>query len=98
MWSNIYYAIFRAHKKIIFVFLTQILVISTGLIDRRAQTLIGQHLPPISFVSRWGRSFIGSHADSVISREVDKDICTLFQLIAAHNMASFTHPHFDCES
>ena len=26
----------------------------TGLIDRRAQTLIGQHLPPISFVSRYG--------------------------------------------
>ena len=47
---------------------------------------------------RWGRSFIASHADSVISREVDKDTCTLFQLFAVHNMASFTHPHFDRES
>ena len=46
----------------------------------------------------WGRSFIGSHADSVISREVDKDTCTLLQLIAAHSMASFTHPHFGRES
>ena len=38
------YALTKAHKKLIFVFLTQIIVISTGLIDRRAQTLIGQHL------------------------------------------------------
>ena len=33
------------------VFLAQIIVISTDLVDRRAETPIGQHLPPIAFVS-----------------------------------------------
>ena len=43
---------------------------TTGLIDRRAQTLIGQHLPPM-MTHLIG--LIWSHADSIILRDIDKD-------------------------
>ena len=48
---NIYFTIFKTRKKIIFRHksLSYMDSSTTGLIDRRAQTLIGQHLPPISF-------------------------------------------------
>ena len=61
--------------------------------SRAALLLVGPRL--LNFAVRrgvwWGRSFIASHADGVISREVDKDTCTLLQLIAAHNMYGFAY-------
>ena len=55
--------------------------------SRAALLLVGPRLQ--NFVARrdvwWGRSYIGSHAESVISREVDKDTCTLLQLIVTYS-------------